>query len=212
MESLVPFYSSLASTDWEALGYPSQEVALFWDTRSCGVACLRMAYGYLAPTDKLLPAALTEELLRIGAYSEAGGWSHLGLARHARARGFTAQLLRLPRPDDLWAAVTTPGILIVSIGASSETESSRSPRRGCRLLRLGCHHCSLAVQPGSERRPEFADGSRHFFGRTFRAGASTSATSIPRSSGRWKIGRPTRRPSSSRRPGAARESPKQPSL
>lgn len=124
LRSHVPFYGSFASHNWKALGYPSQEVARFWDTRSCGVACLRMAYGYLAPTDKLLPAALTEELLRIGAYSEATGWSHLGLARHARARGFTAQLLRISRPDDLWAAVTAPGILIVSIGTSFESESS----------------------------------------------------------------------------------------
>lgn len=124
MRSHVPFYGSFASHNWKVLGYPSQEVARFWDTRSCGVACLRMAYGYLAPSDNSLPAVLTEELLQMGAYSEAGGWSHLGLARHARARGFTAQLLRIPRPDDLWAAVTAPGILIVSIGTSFESESS----------------------------------------------------------------------------------------
>ena len=59
-----------------------------------------------------------------GRYSEAVGWSHLGLARHARDRAFTAQLLRIPRPDDLWAAVTAPGILIISIGTSFESESS----------------------------------------------------------------------------------------
>jgi hypothetical protein len=124
MKSPVPFFSSVASHNWEDLGYPTQEAARFWDTRSCGVACLRMAYGYLAPGEQLLPGDLTEELLQLGAYTEASGWSHLGLARHARARGFTAQLLRIPRPDDLWVAVTAPGILIVSIGSSFEDESS----------------------------------------------------------------------------------------
>lgn len=124
LRSHVPFYGSFASHNWKVLGYPSQEVARFWDTRSCGVACLRMAYGYLAPSDKFLPADLTEELLRIGAYSEAAGWSHLGLARHARARGFTAQLLNIPRPDDLWMAATAPGLLIVSIASSFDDEGS----------------------------------------------------------------------------------------
>ncbi|MGR0158597.1 hypothetical protein [Paenarthrobacter nitroguajacolicus] len=124
MQSPIPFYSSVVSHDWEALGYATQEDAQFWDTRSCGVACLRMAYGYLAPGDKVLPAALTAELLQIGAYTETSGWNHLGLARHARGRGFAAHLLKIPRPDDLWAAVTAPGILIVSISSSFEDANS----------------------------------------------------------------------------------------
>lgn len=31
-----PFFSSMVSHDWEALGYPSQKVARFWDTSRSG--------------------------------------------------------------------------------------------------------------------------------------------------------------------------------
>lgn len=123
VETNIPFYSSMGSHDWQRLGYPSQDVARFWDGRSCGVACLRMAYGYLTPTPTVLPATITEELLRLGAYTEANGWKHLGLARHARLRGLSAHLVSPSRPDELWMAATTPGVLIVSIGSSFDVES-----------------------------------------------------------------------------------------
>ncbi|WP_043805877.1 hypothetical protein [Paenarthrobacter aurescens] len=123
VETTVPFYSSMGSHDWQRLGYPSREVARFWDTRSCGVACLRMAYGYLGPATNDSPARITEELLRLGAYSEAKGWKHLGLAHHARLRGLAAHLVSASRPDELWLAATTPGVLIVSVGSSFDIES-----------------------------------------------------------------------------------------
>src|SRR5689334_9525775 len=74
------FYSSIASHDWKALGFPSLKTAKFWDVRSCGVACLRMVYGRLKPDVEVLPATVIEELLRNGAYSEEFGWNHEGLA------------------------------------------------------------------------------------------------------------------------------------
>jgi len=73
LRSHVPFHGSFASHNWKVLGYPSQEVARFWDTRSCGVACLRLAYGYHAPSDNSLPAVLTEELLQMGATRKLSG-------------------------------------------------------------------------------------------------------------------------------------------
>ena len=63
MPARVPFYSAMVSHDWKALGYPSQNAARFWDTRSCGVACLRMVYAHLLPGLQVLPATITEELL-----------------------------------------------------------------------------------------------------------------------------------------------------
>ncbi len=81
-----------------------------------------MAYEYLSPGIKLLPAGITEELLRLGAYTEAGGWNHLGLARHARGRGLAAHLVTLARPDDLWKIANAPGVLIVSIGSSFKSD------------------------------------------------------------------------------------------
>lgn len=121
-DGAIPYFSSVVSHDWERLGYPNIQVAPFWDTRSCGVACLCMTYGCLTPGIKMLPARVTEQLLRLGAYTEAGGWNHLGLARHARRRGLAAHLVTLGRPDDLWKIANTAGVLIVSIGSSFESD------------------------------------------------------------------------------------------
>lgn len=117
-----PFYSSLVSHDWQALGFPSLKSAQFWDVRSCGVACLRMVYGRLKPDLVALPAPLTEELLRNGAYSEQSGWNHEGLASHARRYGLKAERLKFPTPEAFIDTVRKPGALIVSIGHSFDCE------------------------------------------------------------------------------------------
>lgn len=117
-----PFYSSMVSHDWQALGFPALKAAQFWDTRSCGVACLRMVYGRLKPGLQALPATITEELLRDGAYSEQSGWSHEGLALHGRKYGLKAERTQLLTQETFMDAVREPGALIVSVGHSFETE------------------------------------------------------------------------------------------
>ncbi|MFK0003384.1 hypothetical protein [Paenarthrobacter sp. NPDC090522] len=82
-----------------------------------------MAYGHLTPAHTLLPATITEELLRLGGYTETHGWNHRGLARHARGCGLVAQVVTLSRRDDFWQAVRAPGVLIVSISSSFEDDS-----------------------------------------------------------------------------------------
>lgn len=113
--AVYPFYSSKVSHAWKALGYPSEKAARFWDTRSCGVACLRMIYERLLPDQVMLPATITEELLRDGAYSEQSGWNHAGLVRHARRYGLQASQAHIDNPDQLAALVPDAGGLIVSI-------------------------------------------------------------------------------------------------
>lgn len=121
-ERSVPFFGSMVSNDWEALGYPSLKAAEFWDTRSCGVACLRMVYASLLPDRQFLPATITEDLLRDQAYKEQSGWNHSGLARHARSQGLVADVYKLSAPQELVRAALAPGVLVVSIGSSFESD------------------------------------------------------------------------------------------
>ncbi|MDP9903266.1 cysteine peptidase family C39 domain-containing protein [Arthrobacter bambusae] len=117
-----PFYSSMVNHDWQALGFPALKAARFWDTRSCGVACLRMVYGRLKPGLDVLPATIIEELLRAGAYSEQFGWNHEGLALHARKYGLEAERMHFRTQETFMAAVRESGAIIVSVGHSFETE------------------------------------------------------------------------------------------
>lgn len=117
----VPFFSSMVSYDWRQLGYPSFETAAFWDTRSCGVACLRMVYAQLVPGLQISPAVITEELLRDSSYTEQSGWNHYGLARHAKSNGLEADLVQLSAQEDFIQAALGPGVLIVSISHSFES-------------------------------------------------------------------------------------------
>lgn len=111
----------MVSHDWEALGYPSQKAARFWDARSCGVACLRMVYAHLLPDLQVLPATITEELLRDGAYTEQSGWHHAGLARHGKENGLEADRLQFSTKEELIETGSGPGALIVSVGPSFES-------------------------------------------------------------------------------------------
>ncbi|MFH5880240.1 cysteine peptidase family C39 domain-containing protein [Arthrobacter sp. NA-172] len=112
----------MVSHDWQALGFPSLKAAEYWDGRSCGVACLRMAYGRPKPGLEALPATITEELLQGGAYSEESGWNHEGLATHARHYGLKAERLQFPTLEAFIDAAGKSGVLMVSIGHSFERE------------------------------------------------------------------------------------------
>jgi hypothetical protein len=115
------FASAMVSHDWRNLGYPSLRVAEFWDSRSCGIACLRMAFGALDVGGAIGPAALTEALLKRGAYSETSGWKHGRLAAYATELGLSASPQEIRCVDEFRAAHARGAVVIVSIGHSFET-------------------------------------------------------------------------------------------
>ena len=168
-----PFYSSMVSHDWQALGFPALKAAQFWDTRSCGVACLRMVYGRLKPGLQALPATITEELLRDGAYSEQSGWSHEGLALHGRKYGLKAERTQLLTQETFMDAVREPGALIVSVGHSFETEGQiRTPCSSSRDYRAWPPMDPPAVKSSPDARKSHKPGPRHILGPLFRPRAS----------------------------------------
>lgn len=182
----VPFHSSMISHAWQALGYPSEKVARYWDTRSCGVACLRMVYGRLAPELKMLPAIITEELLRAGAYTEQSGWNHAGLARHGQSNGLDATALELSDIQELLDTAGTSGALIVSIGSSFDEPGSSghlavlagiTDSGQIMIHRPSSHHPSeghsIKVDPG-RFWDHFSGRAIHFQAKKLRAGEGHS--------------------------------------
>ncbi|MET3922312.1 hypothetical protein [Arthrobacter sp. UYEF20] len=115
------FASAMVSHDWRNLGYPSVRVAEFWDSRSCGISCLRMAFGALDVGGSMGPAALTEALLERAAYTETSGWKHGHLAAYATELGLAASPQIIHSVDELQAAHARGAVVIVSIGHSFET-------------------------------------------------------------------------------------------
>lgn len=115
------FASAMVSHDWEPLGYPNVRVAKFWDSRSCGIACLRMAFGELGVDGLTDPATLTEALLKRGAYSETSGWKHGHLAAYATERGLSAKLQMIDSIDELQSLLARDAAVIISIGHSFNT-------------------------------------------------------------------------------------------
>ncbi|MBT8159242.1 hypothetical protein KKI43_02080 [Arthrobacter sp. GN70] len=165
-----PFFSSMVSHDWRALGYPTQSVAQFWDARSCGVACLRMVYAHFLPDLPILPAMLTEDLLHDGAYSERTGWQHAGLAGHGQRQGLETDCLRFSTKDDFLEAAGRPGALIVSIGPSFESPgtsghlalvAATTDSGHMRIHRPSSHHPT----EGQNIRLDLATFWDHFSGR-----------------------------------------------
>lgn len=107
------FASAMVSLDWRNLGYPSLRVAEFWDSRSCGIACLRMAFGALDVGGAIGPAALTEALLKRGAYSETSGWKHGRLAAYATELGLSASPQEIRCVDEFRAAHARGAVVVV---------------------------------------------------------------------------------------------------
>lgn len=109
---------------WKLLDYADEAAFRFWERRSCGVTCLRLAYNTLLGLDTR-PGTLTEELLMAGAYSEENGWIHEGLADHARSNGLFAERLRVSNKAELVGLLRLPGVCIASVGPSFDSPGSR---------------------------------------------------------------------------------------
>lgn len=133
-----------------------------------------MVYRRLNPDLNALPATVTEELLRDGAYSEEFGWNHDGLANHARRHGMKAERLQFPTPEAFIDTASKPGALIVSIGHSFEREG----KSGHLALVAGVtddghlriHRPSVSTRP----RAEVSEWTSQPSGITFQVEASIS--------------------------------------
>lgn len=86
----VPFYSQrLDKNNYKREGFTNINEAKFWSSRSCGLACVKMAIQAFTGENIPLKTLLIEGL-DIDAYSEQYGWYHKGLARLVNKHGLKA--------------------------------------------------------------------------------------------------------------------------
>lgn len=87
----VPFYSQrLDQFNFQAEGFKKITQARYWSSRSCGIACLKMAIKTFQPDSKITLKDILDEGKKIGAYDEKVGWYHQGLVNLAKTFGINA--------------------------------------------------------------------------------------------------------------------------
>jgi hypothetical protein len=95
MKIEVPFYSqNWDLDDWQQLGYKDREDAAYWERSSCGILCAKMVMdSFLLNKEKSISPSIKEIIdmgVSMGAYADAAGWSHAGLANLIKKFGFNA--------------------------------------------------------------------------------------------------------------------------
>lgn len=87
----VPFYPQKWDLGkWKALGFASHKDAEYWEKSCCGILCLQMANEYYFQR-KVMTFDLIQQGLALNAYTDATGWSHVGLVQFAKRLGIKAQ-------------------------------------------------------------------------------------------------------------------------
>ena len=125
----VPFYPQKWNLDdWQKLGFKDRADAEYWEKSCCGILCLKMAIdSILLVQGKPLSRSIKEYIdkgLAIGAYTDAVGWSHSGLAKLAKEFGFAAEARQNVKPEELREALKQNCLPIISIKWAFENTKS----------------------------------------------------------------------------------------
>jgi hypothetical protein len=129
----VPFYpQKWELSEWQNNGFNSFEDAEYWERSSCGVLCLKMAMDSILMKDQLPPAPSIVDFIKkgvaLGAYSDATGWSHIGLVQLARAFGFSAIARKQVGPTEIRKMLTQNSFPIVSVRWAFENHRTRAEK------------------------------------------------------------------------------------
>ncbi|MDP3880894.1 MAG: hypothetical protein Q8Q32_01785 [bacterium] len=128
----IPFYSQNWDLDnWQALGYKNKDDAQYWERSSCGILCAKMAMdSFLSQRGDELTPPIKEIIglgVKQGAFSDATGWSHQGLAKLIEGFGFKATP-RTMNSDQLKEAIENNSIPIISIKWAFNNKKSLKER------------------------------------------------------------------------------------
>lgn len=113
----IPYYSQLSTPDWEARGFASLEEAEYWQTRSCGIACIKMVLDNHKEHRGQKFADLVKEMEDKGVYKDGVGCVHQGIVDQFNARGIDSQRMKIDTPEKFKKLIDQDNIFIVSIGA-----------------------------------------------------------------------------------------------
>ena len=110
----IPFHTQHWDLDnWQAQGFSSWVDAEYWQRSSCGVLCVQMAAEYFLGR-KFTIIELLQQGQRMGAYTDATGWSHQGLVDLAKQLDLAAER-RAVSNGELIGAIDRGEVPIVSI-------------------------------------------------------------------------------------------------
>ena len=129
----VPFYTQKWNlSDWKNLGFESYADALHWQNSSCGVLCLQMAIDAIGKSkNNLKQRQIIDYIkngLRLSAYSDSRGWSHMGLVKLAETFGHHAEAQSKTTPAGLRQALDCLKLPIISIKEGFEDNRTMKER------------------------------------------------------------------------------------
>lgn len=116
----VPFYSQRIGSDWKSKGYPNRWAAKYWESRACGIACVRMIVEGLAGVVPPNEYSIISSLGWRGGYIPGKGWVHRSLIEYAGRYGITGEWHRAETREQILElfrdSAEQLGIASVSVG------------------------------------------------------------------------------------------------
>lgn len=115
----VPFFSQRITDNWKDHGFSSESEALFWQQRSCGVACFKMVLETFTRIE-LQPYknffSYVQKLVSAGAYLPGVGWIHQKLADQFILHGLHSAVGTTSDLSELILLLQQGALILVSIG------------------------------------------------------------------------------------------------
>ncbi len=113
----MPFFSQLSKNDWKERGFKDEYDAVFWQTKSCGMACIKMVLDMHPEHAGAKFAELIHEMEEKGVYRAGVGCVHQGITEELNVRGIDAGRMKINNADEFKKLIDQDNIFIVSVGA-----------------------------------------------------------------------------------------------
>jgi hypothetical protein len=173
----VPFYSQRSQDDWQERGFENIEEAVFWQGKSCGIACMKMVLDMHTDYAGKKFSDLIKEMDEKGVYKAGVGCVHQGIASDLNSKGIDSQRMKIENLDDFRKFIDQDNIFIASIGPGF-IEGRKSghlvpvvgyKEEGGKITHLIIHHTSSSEKwQWPEREIDASTFIDHFSGNTIR--------------------------------------------
>ena len=155
MPNKIPYYSQRVGDNWREMGYPTKKLGTYWESRSCGVACVRMAVEGLTDHTPLNQFRLTLRLLLLGAYLPNKGWIHSKLTAYLSTQGIDAHRILIKDKQQLINQIASHGAIIASVGVG--LEENRKTGHLVVITGISKNSDIILRHPSSDKNYEWAD-------------------------------------------------------
>jgi len=133
------------------MGYPNSQIGTYWESKACGIACVRMIIEGLTGTEAPKEFEIIKSIGWRGGYIPGRGWVHKSLIAYAERFGIIGKWSHVTSSEEICSAFAGADLAIASVSVGLDPKV----KGGHLVVILGCSPSGVQIHhPSSDESYE----------------------------------------------------------